>query len=160
MLAKLFGVNGDPIHWLFVGVLLICISFGVYNRILASELAECKVSEKGVEIVGKAQNKEAKKEDKESKENKEKVDEEYRKYVDSLRADNERLRKQVTRTRSLPSAPQTCTGGSETTEVNWPDVERAIDDYRLRVRSIVEKGDKERKGLDTVKEWVDKEIDD
>lgn len=153
-------MNFDPIHWLCVALLLVCIAFGAYNRILAADLRACKISEKGVEIVGKAQEKEAKKEDKESKENKVEVDEKYRSTIAKLQSDNNRLRKQITSTRSLPPAPQTCTGGGQTTEIDWPEVERAIDQFRVEARAITEEGDKNREGLDAVKKWVDKEIDD
>ena len=153
-------MNFDPIHWLCVALVLVCVTFGVYNRILAADLRSCKATETSVALIGKAQDKEAKKEDNESKENKEEVDEKYRSAIAKLQSDNDKLRKQITRTRSLPPAPQTCTGGGQTTEIDWPDVERTIDDFRIEVRGIVEKGDKEKEGLDTVKEWVDKEIVD
>lgn len=151
-------MNFDPIHWLCVALVVITVGMGTYTKIISSELKACNLSTKAVEVVGVAQEKEAKKEDKESKENKEKVDEALRNTITKLRADNDRMRKQITSSRSLPAAPQTCTGGGETTTIDWPIIEREIDSFRIEVRELTEEGDKEREGLNSVKEWVDEEL--
>jgi len=153
-------VNFDPIHWLCVALILLTVGLGVYTKIISTELELAEVSLKGVEIVGEAQEKDTKKEDKESKDNKEKVDETLRTTIAKLQSDNDRMRRQITSSRSLPAAPQTCTGGGETTTIDWPIVEREIDGFRIAVRGLVEEGDEDREGLDSVKEWVDKELDD
>ena len=152
-------MNFDPIHWLCVALILILVGLSIYTKVISTELELAEVSMSGVEIVGKAQEKETKKEDKESKQNKEKVDETYRADFAKLQSDNDRLRRQIASSRSLPAAPQTCTGGGETTTIDWPLVEREIDDFRIRARNLVEEGDLYREGLDSVKEWVENELD-
>ena len=152
-------MNFDPIHWLCVALILILVGLSIYTKVISTELELAEVSMSGVEIVGKAQEKETKKEDKESKQNKEKVDETYRADFAKLQSDNDRLRSQIASSRSLPAAPQTCTGGGETTTIDWPLVEREIDDFRIRARNLVEEGDLYREGLDSVKEWVENELD-
>lgn len=153
-------MNFDPIHWLCVVLIVLTVGMGIFTKVISAELEACESSNKATEIVGKAQEKEAKKEDKESKVNKEKADETYRTTIDKLRVDNERLRREITSGRSLPTTPQTCTGGGETTTIDWPVIEREIDNFRIRTRNLVEEGDLYREGLDSVKEWVEKEIDD
>ena len=153
-------MNFDPIHWLCVALIVITVGLGTYTKIISAELQACESSVKAVEIVGVAQEKEAKKEDKESKVNKKEADETYRTNLTKLQSDNERLRRQIASSRSLPATPQTCTGGGETTTIDWPLVEQQIDDFRIRVRELVEEGDSNREGLNAVKKWVEKEIDD
>jgi len=149
----------NPINWLLAILVIVVVILATYTKIISTELELAKVSMKGVEIVGVAQEKEAKKEDKESKESKEKVDEIARTTIAKLQSDNDRMRRQITSSRSLPAAPQTCTGGGETTTIDWPLVEREVDNFRIRARDLVEEGDKHREGLDSVKEWVEDELD-
>jgi hypothetical protein len=149
-------MNFDPIHWLCVALVLVSVSLGIYTKIISAELDACRSSIKAVEVVGDAQEKETKKDNKESKETKDEVDKVYVDTITKLRSDNNRLRDEVARSRQLPPAPQVCTGGGETTTINWPEVERAIDQYRNRVRDIVEEGDQDREGLNAVRKWVAK----
>lgn len=152
-------MNFDPIHWLCVILVIVVVGLGIFTKIISTELKLAEVSMKGVEIVGIAQEKETKKEDKESKESKEKVDEVARVTIAKLQSDNDRMRKQITSSRSLPATPQTCTGGGETTTIDWPLVEREVDNFRIRARDLVEEGDKNREGLDAVKQWVEDELE-
>lgn len=152
-------MNFDPIHWICAGLFIVVVGLGIFTKIIATELKLAEVSLSGVKIVGEAQEKETKKEDKESKENKEKVDEVARTTIAKLQSDNDRMRKQITSSRSLPATPQTCTGGGTTTTIDWPLVEREVDNFRVRVRDLVEEGDKNREGLDAVKEWVENELE-
>lgn len=152
-------VNIDPIHWACVGLGVALVGLSIYTKVIATELEACQAATAAVEIIGKGQEITTKKDDKESKDVKEKVDETLHKRIASLTATNNRLRHEITSRRSLPSAPQTCTGGGETTKIDWPLVESAVDEFRIEVRGIVEEGDINREGLDSVKEWVDEKLD-
>lgn len=156
----MFGINFDPIHWLCVGLAVALLGLGAYTKVLSYQVEAADVALTKVEVLGEIQEEKAIQEDKESAESKEKVDETLRSTITKLQSDNERMRRKIASSRSLPATPQTCTGGGETTTYDWPLIEREIDNFRIRTRNLVEEGDLHREGLNSVKEWVADELAD
>jgi hypothetical protein len=150
-----FGISLNPLHYALVGSLLINLILGGYSYVSEIKLSDCRASQRATEVLGEAQEKEAKRLDKISKRAKKKADEEYNRTINDLRIYNDRLRKQVASTKHLPTTSQVCTGGNETTEVDWPFIESEIQHFRNETRRLIEEGDREKAGLDATKEWDD-----
>lgn len=151
--------NFDPIHYIAAGSLIIVLILGIYSYTLNLKLDACEASQHATVILGKAQEAETKREDRESKRNQKEANKYYEDVIARNTADNERLRKQIARGRLLPTAPQICSEGATRTTIDWPLIEQAIKDYRQEVGNLIEKGDKNTAGLNSVKEWYDKEQD-
>lgn len=143
----------NPIHWILAGSIVVNLLFGGWLYVTKQENEQLEITLYAVKLQGEAQREEAKRKDKLSKLAKEKEDDEYKRNIDKLKSDNDRLRKQVANSKLFPTTPQVCTGSSETTSIDWPLIEQAIRDFRNDTRKLIEEGDKEREGLDSVKGW-------
>lgn len=143
----------NPIHWILAGSLIVNLLFGGWLYITKQDNENLTITLHAVKLQGEAQAAESKIKDKIAKLAKQKEDDEHQRNIDKLVSDNNRLRKQVANSKLLPTTPQVCTGGGETTSINWPLIEQAIREFRNEVRNLIESGDKEREGLDSVKGW-------
>lgn len=150
-------INFDPIHYAAVGLGIVCIGLGIHNRILSAELDTERVTNQAIKVIGNVQNAHAKEEDQESEASKEEVENVYADIITGMHITNERLRDQIARSSKLPRTPQICTSASETTEVNWPDVDAAIREYRQEVRELINEGSESQAALNAIKMWVQKE---
>ena len=137
---------------LVMGVVM--VGMVVYIHTLHLRLDVCEVTHEAVALVGNAQEAQTKAADKTSAVEKKVIDETVTKHSDTLKSDNERVRKQITRSSVLPKSPQVCTGGDKDTEVSWPDADAAIRDYRQSVRELIEEGSQAEIDMNAVRDWL------
>lgn len=155
----MFGISLNPLHYALVGSLVINLILGGYSYVAKIKLSDCRASQHATEVLGKAQEAEAKRLNKESKQHQLEANKYYEDTIAKYSADNDRLRKQIASSRILPSTSQVCTEGTKRTEINWPYIEQTIRDYRQRVRELTQEGDNCIAGLDSSKQWYSEEID-
>lgn len=118
-----------------------------------------EVKQSSVKEIGNVQNAHAKEENKESKENKIEVEDQYAKIITDMHITTERLRNQIARSSRLPRTPQVCTSATERTEIDWPEFDRGLREYREAVRRIITKGTEEQAALNAAKLWIEKEVE-